>query len=58
MVFHSTLHNMDIAPYKCLRCGNRVGLSFVEKKHDCTKPYFTKDGSITDEYRKIWGERK
>lgn len=49
--------NEDIAPYECLRCGNKVGLSWIEPKHNCKEPYFNKDGSITQKYRNVYGER-
>ena len=32
------------APYTCMGCGNKSGLSFIEKKHVCTNPMFDKDG--------------
>ncbi len=33
------------APYTCLRCGSKIGLSFIEGKHDCNKPMFNKNGN-------------
>ena len=30
--------------YTCFRCGNRVGLSFIEHKHSCSNPMFNKSG--------------
>ena len=32
------------APYTCMSCGNKSGLSFIEKKHLCTNPMFDKSG--------------
>jgi len=31
------------AIYTCCSCGNRVGLSFIEKNHSCINPMFDRD---------------
>lgn len=48
--------NKDIAPYRCLKCNNMVGLSYIEQKHNCNKPLFDKDGNITINFKKLYGE--
>jgi len=49
--------NEDLAPYECLHCGNKVGLSWIESKHNCNKPFFNKDVSITQEFKNIHGNK-
>jgi hypothetical protein len=34
----------ESAIYKCMNCGNRSGLSFIEKKHICSNPMFNENG--------------
>ena len=32
-------------PYTCLHCSNKVGWSWIEPKHDCSRPMFDKEGN-------------
>jgi len=49
--------NEDIAPYVCLYCKNRVGLSWIEPKHNCNEPLFNYLGEITNKFKSLYGNR-
>lgn len=37
------------APYTCIQCGHKVGLSFIEKRHNCKHPMFDKEGNLPND---------